>query len=189
MVKSMRFWVPFGGALAVFAGAVVGFSAFGGLTVTLGASLPTVIVRYEPGAPVARGQIASVCFPQDVIDFTRRYHVQWFGTGCPTGDGHIFKIVAAVAGDRVMIKRDGVYIDTVRFPMSAPSYPDRVFPEVVLDRAFVVPDGDVIVMGWSPESIDARYFGPLPVSAIRGRITPVWPGPEIFAATNTERSK
>jgi conjugative transfer signal peptidase TraF len=189
MVRSARFLVPFGAALVAFAGAVAGFTVFGGLTVTLGASLPTIIVRYEPGAPVARGQIASVCFPRDVIDFARRYDVRWFGTGCPTGDGHVFKIVAAVAGDRVTIARTGVTIDNVPFPMSAPLYPERVFPEVVLDRAFVVPDGDVIVMGWSPESIDARYFGPLPVSAIRGRITPVWPGPEIFAATNTERSK
>src|SRR5450755_3451100 len=98
MVRSTRFWLPFGGAMGVFVGAIVALSVFGGLTVTLGKSLPTVIVRYEPGAPVARGQIASVCFPQDIIDFTRRYDVRWFGTGCPTGDGNVFKIVAAVAG-------------------------------------------------------------------------------------------
>jgi conjugative transfer signal peptidase TraF len=189
MVKSARFWVPFGGALAAFAGAVVGFSVFGGLTVTLGASLPTVIVRYEPGASVARGQIASVCFPQDVIDFTRRYDVRWFGTGCPTGDGHVFKIVAAVAGDRVTIARAGVTIDNVPFPMSESEHPDRVWPSVVFGRSFIVPSGRVILLGWAKSSIDSRYVGLFPVSAICGRIIPVWPGPEIFAVTNTERSQ
>jgi conjugative transfer signal peptidase TraF len=189
MVRSTRFWLPFGGALGVFVGAIAALSVFGGLTVTLGESLPTVIVRYEPGAPVARGQIASVCFPQSVIDFARNYKVQWFGTGCPTGDGHVFKIVAAVAGDNVEIARNGVFIDGDRFPMSTVLYPERVLPGVHLGRPFVVPPGDVIVMGWAQNSIDSRYFGLFPVSAIVGRITPVWPGARIFESTNTERLK
>jgi conjugative transfer signal peptidase TraF len=39
----------------------------------------------------------------------------------------------------------------------------------------VIADGDVFVMNWqSPDSLDGRYFGPLPASAIIGRAVPVW---------------
>ena len=39
----------------------------------------------------------------------------------------------------------------------------------------VIADGDVFVMNWqSADSLDGRYFGPLPASAIIGRAAPVW---------------
>ena len=35
--------------------------------------------------------------------------------------------------------------------------------------------GDVFVMNWqSTDSLDSRYFGPLPASAVIGRAVPVW---------------
>ena len=39
----------------------------------------------------------------------------------------------------------------------------------------VIADGDVFVMNWqSADSLDGRYFGPLPTSAVMGRAEPVW---------------
>jgi conjugative transfer signal peptidase TraF len=39
----------------------------------------------------------------------------------------------------------------------------------------VIADGDVFVMNWqSADSLDSRYFGPLPASTVIGRATPVW---------------
>ena len=39
----------------------------------------------------------------------------------------------------------------------------------------VIADGDVFVMNWqSAGSLDSRYFGPLPASAVIGRAVPVW---------------
>jgi conjugative transfer signal peptidase TraF len=39
----------------------------------------------------------------------------------------------------------------------------------------VIADGDVFVMNWqSVDSLDSRYFGPLPASAVIGRAIPVW---------------
>jgi conjugative transfer signal peptidase TraF len=39
----------------------------------------------------------------------------------------------------------------------------------------VITDGDVFVMNWqSADSLDSRYFGPLPASAVIGRAIPVW---------------
>jgi conjugative transfer signal peptidase TraF len=38
-----------------------------------------------------------------------------------------------------------------------------------------IADGDVFVMNWqSADSLDGRYFGPLPASAVIGKVTPVW---------------
>ena len=38
-----------------------------------------------------------------------------------------------------------------------------------------IADGDVFVMNWqSTDSLDGRYFGPLPASAVIGRAVPVW---------------
>ena len=39
----------------------------------------------------------------------------------------------------------------------------------------VIADGDVFVMNWqSAVSLDSRYFGPLPASAVIGKAVPVW---------------
>ena len=39
----------------------------------------------------------------------------------------------------------------------------------------IIADGDVFVMNWqSEDSLDGRYFGPLPASAVIGRAVPVW---------------
>ena len=39
----------------------------------------------------------------------------------------------------------------------------------------VIADGDVFVMNWqSEDSLDGRYFGPLPAAAVIGRAVPVW---------------
>jgi len=43
----------------------------------------------------------------------------------------------------------------------------------------VIADGDVFVMNWqSADSLDGRYFGPLPASAVIGRAVAVWTGEE-----------
>ncbi|SHN84364.1 S26 family signal peptidase [Bradyrhizobium erythrophlei] len=39
----------------------------------------------------------------------------------------------------------------------------------------VIADGDVFVMNWqSTDSLDGRYFGPLPASAVIGKAVPIW---------------
>jgi conjugative transfer signal peptidase TraF len=39
----------------------------------------------------------------------------------------------------------------------------------------VITEGDVFVMNWqSEDSLDGRYFGPLPASAVIGKAMPVW---------------
>jgi conjugative transfer signal peptidase TraF len=43
----------------------------------------------------------------------------------------------------------------------------------------VIAHGDIFVMNWqSNDSLDSRYFGPLPASAVIGRAVPVWTNEE-----------
>ena len=45
--------------------------------------------------------------------------------------------------------------------------------------------GEVFLMNWdTPDSLDGRYFGPLPISAIVGRAVPVWTSDDTNPATD-----
>jgi conjugative transfer signal peptidase TraF len=38
-----------------------------------------------------------------------------------------------------------------------------------------IADGDIFVMNWqSADSLDGRYFGPIPASSVIGRAVPLW---------------
>ena len=51
----------------------------------------------------------------------------------------------------------------------------RVRPLPSWSGCRVIAEGDVFVMNWqSEDSLDGRYFGPLPASAVIGRVVPVW---------------
>ena len=52
-------------------------------------------------------------------------------------------------------------------------------PLPVWNGCRLIADGDVFVMNWqSTDSLDGRYFGPLPASAVIGRAVPVWTNEE-----------
>jgi conjugative transfer signal peptidase TraF len=52
-------------------------------------------------------------------------------------------------------------------------------PLPVWDGCRAIANGDVFVMNWqSTDSLDSRYFGPLPASAVIGRAQPMWTGEE-----------
>ena len=39
----------------------------------------------------------------------------------------------------------------------------------------IVADGEIFLMNWDvPDSLDGRYFGPIPASAVIGRAVPLW---------------
>jgi conjugative transfer signal peptidase TraF len=49
----------------------------------------------------------------------------------------------------------------------------RLLP--VWDGCRLIAEGEVFLMNWqSADSLDGRYFGPLPVASIVGRATPLW---------------
>lgn len=52
-------------------------------------------------------------------------------------------------------------------------------PLPVWQGCHVIADGDVFVMNWqSADSLDGRYFGPLPATSVIGKAVPVWTNEE-----------
>ena len=144
----------------------------------VGASLPDGIAWLEPGAPVARGQIAQECLPPALATYALEHRIlpKWNASPCPGQAMMLGKIVAAVAGDEVAVSASGVSVNGRLWPMSTIKKVDANGHRIDLrlfDGAFRVPRGEVLLLGWSPDSWDGRYWGPVPVSSIRGRIIPI----------------
>lgn len=81
------------------------------------------------------------------------------------------KPVAALPGHKVLIAQDGVHIDGVLQPNSVPQMTDRKGNALpVLRASFEVKEGEVFVLStFHPGSIDGRYMGAVPASALRGK--------------------
>jgi conjugative transfer signal peptidase TraF len=86
----------------------------------------------------------------------------------------LLKRVLAVPGQlvcrhKLIISVDGVDVGAAREHDSR----GRVLP--AWHGCRTIADGEVFLMNWDePASLDSRYFGPIPTSAIIGRADPLW---------------
>ena len=94
----------------------------------------------------------------------------------PAGTCAVIKQVAAVAGDRVTIDEQGVWVNGARLKNSAPRPADEAGRPLQLyylsDYTFGS-DEVLLISDYSPASFDGRYFGPLSKIAIQSVIVPV----------------
>jgi len=80
----------------------------------------------------------------------------------------LIKRVIATEGQIVEIKNDRVYVDGKR--LEEPYTHGKPTSRGTIDTPIAIPAGHVWLMGDNrPNSGDSRFFGPQPVSAIRGR--------------------
>jgi conjugative transfer signal peptidase TraF len=86
----------------------------------------------------------------------------------------MLKRVLALPGQTVC--RNGLTIAVDGIDMGqAREHDGRGRPLPVWHGCRVLADGDVFVMNWqSVDSLDGRYFGPIPVSAVIGTAIPIW---------------
>jgi len=154
------------------------FWAFGEMPAVLffnsTASLPTgLYVVRDISAEV--GDIIAVCLGEEAsaLALARGY----LGAGdCLFGTAPAGKAWAAGSGDTVTVTTAGVWIGAQLLPHSRPLETDRngyllpaVYGKVVLGP------GEVwLYSGYDERSFDSRYFGPVHVSQIRGKVTPLW---------------
>lgn len=87
------------------------------------------------------------------------------------------KYVAAVAGDRVAIRNDTIWVNgRYAGKLWLKEWVKRNYPD--LDKAWgtkeaEVPKGQILVLGTEPLAFDGRYFGWVPVTDIIGRAWPI----------------
>jgi conjugative transfer signal peptidase TraF len=159
--------------LAVAAG--VSLAARAGVGLNLSASAPRGLYRTVAGAPT-HGALVVICLPPDVAVFGLARGYLGAGT-CPGGAQPALKRVAAVAGDTVDLDGAGAIVNGVRLlgqPISDRDGSGRPLPHLPFGR-HVVNASDVWLAGQShARSWDSRYFGPVPVTGLRGIARPVF---------------
>ncbi len=134
---------------------------------------------WETQEPIVRGAYVHFCLAEPIAAFG--FAQGYLRSGiCPGLYAELLKVVAAVAGDVVELN-EGVVINGHLIP-HAPRYatdsqgrPQQVW---IATHRFVVPPGQVFVLStFHLRSWDSRYFGCVPVQAIRGTARPLWVWP------------
>ena len=131
------------------------------------ASVPIGLYAVTPTSGHHVGDLVVVRPPETLAAFldTRGY----LARGIP-----LLKHIAAVPGQTVC--RTGPLITIGEMAMGQALDRDhlgRVLP--VWEGCRLIADNEVFLMNWqSGNSLDGRYFGPLPASAIVGRADPLW---------------
>jgi conjugative transfer signal peptidase TraF len=131
------------------------------------ASVPIGLYRMRSVAVPKPGDLVAVRPPASLSAYMamRRY----LPFGVP-----MLKHVAAVPGQTVCRKGSAILVDRHRIGAARPrDHAARPLP--VWSGCRLLRRGEIFLMNPKvPDSFDGRYFGPLPVSAIVGRLTPVW---------------
>lgn len=130
-------------------------------------SVPIGLYRLQPADSLAVTELVAVRLPEPLATFLDLNG--YLPTGVP-----ILKRVLALPGQTVC--RNGLVIAVDGVDMGEARERDgRGRPLPVWQGCRVIADGDVFVMNWqSADSLDGRYFGPLPASAVIGKAVPVW---------------
>ena len=131
------------------------------------ASAPIGLYAVQPPDGIEITDLAVIVPPEPVASFLSR------GGFIPRGVP-LMKRLLALPGQRVcrenlLITVNGIAMGTARERDSR----GRDLPNWLGCRT--LRDGEVFLMNWqSADSLDGRYFGPLPASSIVGRATPLW---------------
>jgi len=161
--------------IALVAAVLIGLGKAAGIRIsTTDSAAPAGVYRIA-GHEIRRGELVAACLPIAAakLGLARGY----LGAGdCPGNAEPVDKLVGALPGDLLDIERGWVSVNGVRFPDSATASRDsagRPLAHVAFGRRRVAA-GEVWLFGFNDRrSWDSRYFGPVPLAAIRGELRPV----------------
>jgi conjugative transfer signal peptidase TraF len=149
-----------------------------GLRVNATASMPRGIWRVEAaGARIARGDIVSVCLPDNPVvrEAVRRGYIS--AGPCPGGYEPLIKSIVGIAGDAVTVTAHDIAVNGEPIADSAALDKDSVDRPLqpIPAGVYIVPAGSVwLLSGHDPRSFDSRYFGAVPAANIQGAARPIW---------------
>ncbi|MEG4643522.1 S26 family signal peptidase [Paracoccus sp. APAP_BH8] len=131
------------------------------------ASLPLGLYAVQPIGDLTIGDLVAVTPPEPIARFI-------VARGYVGPDVPLLKRVAALSGTRVC--RTGATIIVDDQAIGEARERDRLGrPLPVWQGCRLVGEGEVFLMNRDTEdSLDGRYFGPLPLSNVTARIVPLW---------------
>jgi conjugative transfer signal peptidase TraF len=169
--------VTLGLAVGSAAALAVGFACYAaGVRVNTTRSIP-VGLYLTSSAPVNKGAYVLLCPPPTGV-FDEARQRGYIGSGlCPGGYGYMMKKVLAAKADVVSLTDEGVRVNGLLLPLSAPLKADKAGRPLQRYRAnsFELGNSEVLLMSdVSRTSFDSRYFGPIHVAQIKSVIEPVF---------------
>ena len=130
-------------------------------------SVPIGLYRVQPATQIAVTDLVAVQPPELLAAFLDLNG--YLPTGVP-----MLKRVLALAGQTVCRIGLTVTVDGVDVGQ-AHERDRRGRPLPAWHGCRAIADGDIFVMNWqSADSLDGRYFGPIPASSVIGRAVPLW---------------
>ena len=134
------------------------------------ASVPTGLYALQPGGSRRPGELVAVTPPEPLASYLAA------GGYLPRGVP-LLKHVAAMPGQRVCRAAGAILIDG-KLAGQARQHDRRGRPLPVWTGCRTLSAGELFLMNTAaPDSLDGRYFGPLPASSVLGRATPLWTDP------------
>ncbi|TIV55561.1 MAG: S26 family signal peptidase [Mesorhizobium sp.] len=131
------------------------------------ASTPIGLYSIAPADRFEVTDLVAVRAPEPLAAFM--VERGYIGRGVP-----MMKRVAGVAGQEVCRRDHAITVDGV--PMGDALERDHLGRSLpVWKGCRRIAEGELFLMNWSVrDSLDGRYFGPLPTSDVIGRATPLW---------------
>jgi conjugative transfer signal peptidase TraF len=134
-------------------------------------SVPIGLYRLRPVGGLAVTDLVAVMPPEPLATFLA--DANYLPRGIPMLKRVLALPEQTVCRDNLTITVDKIEVGEARERDS------RGRPLPIWQGCRVIADGEVFLMNWqSADSLDGRYFGALPTSAIIGTAEPLWTGEE-----------
>ena len=131
------------------------------------ASVPVGFYTVSPAERIEVPDLVAVMPPEPFASFmVERGYV---GRGVP-----LLKRVLGLPGQRVCRLRSAITVDGIE--MGEALDRDRIGRDLpVWQGCRVIASSEIFLMNWEVrDSLDGRYFGPIPASSVIGRAVPLW---------------
>jgi conjugative transfer signal peptidase TraF len=142
------------------------------LVINVSASVPRGVYLKEKEGNLERGNLVLVCPSNGAVwRLVAQSRSVVRGSGCGGTLAPLMKEIAAVEGDTVEVTTGGLVLNgTLRTGTALLSFSSRGKP-LPQASSQKIPRGELFLLGSSPESLDSRYFGTIPIRDVQGVLT------------------